>query len=70
MALLWTRGGAAWACPVCYSQTGLLVRAGILHQAFARNVVVTMIPFLVFAAAVTWIYYRFPLPSVEGGHGS
>lgn len=63
--LLWVQGGVAWGCPVCYSRTGVLVRAGILDHAFGRNVLVTVLPFAVFGAVVAWVYYRLPVPSAE-----
>lgn len=62
--LVWMRADRAWGCPVCYSRTGMLVRAGILDHAFGRNVLVTLLPFAVFGALVTWVYYQLPVPSV------
>lgn len=46
------------ACPLCHTETGQQVRAGILNGDFTSNLLVTVAPFPVFALIVGWIYYR------------
>jgi hypothetical protein len=58
--LVW--GASALACPVCESETGQKVRAGIFSEDFESNVVLTLLPFPVLAGLVALIYYGFPNP--------
>lgn len=44
------------ACPVCSSETGELVRAGIFNRDFGWNVVQTLLPFPILFAVVAWLY--------------
>jgi hypothetical protein len=64
-----------WACPLCRSDTGRRVRAGIFNADFGENLLVTLLPFLVFLAVVAWIHFGLPrsrgksrqaMPSVDG----
>jgi hypothetical protein len=48
------------ACPLCHSETGILVRAGIFDAQFTTNVLYTLSPFPVFLLIVWLIYYHFP----------
>ena len=66
-ALVFT--GAAAACPVCESETGQKVRAGIFGEDFGTNVALTLSPFPVLAGLVALIYFAFPNPSCRGGMG-
>ncbi|MFL5814104.1 MAG: hypothetical protein ACJ763_11050 [Bdellovibrionia bacterium] len=45
------------ACPLCHTETGQQVRAGILGSDFTSNLLVILAPFPVFALVVGWIYY-------------
>jgi hypothetical protein len=51
---------AALACPVCDTATGHAVRAGIFGSDFGPNLLVTVLPFLVFTAIAAAIYYGPP----------
>ena len=46
----------AMACPLCHSPAGEQVRAGIFNDAFGLRLLVTTLPFAVFAALVAWLY--------------
>jgi hypothetical protein len=61
----------AAACPVCDSETGRTIRAGIFDDDFGANVLLTLLPFPVLAGVVVLIHYAFPNPrlSLEGGAG-
>ena len=50
----------AAACPVCDTETGKDVRAGIFDEDFGRNAVLTLLPFPVLLAAVAMIHFGFP----------
>src|SRR5438270_702111 len=52
---------AAYSCPVCHTQTGEQVRAGIFNRGFGLNLVAIALPFPVFACIVGWIYFGKPL---------
>jgi len=49
------------ACPLCHTQTGRQVRAGIFDAHFSGNLLCTLIPFPLFLCIVAVIYYRFPV---------
>jgi hypothetical protein len=51
---------AAWACPLCESETGRRVRAGLLGADFGYNLVATLLPFPVFLGIIAWIHFGFP----------
>jgi len=48
---------SVWACPLCYSDTGKLVRAGIFNGDFLFNSAVTLLPFVVFTVIGLILYY-------------
>ena len=50
----------ASACPVCDTETGRDVRAGIFDGAFGRNVSLTLLPFPVLLAVVAMIHFGLP----------
>jgi hypothetical protein len=50
----------ATACPVCNTNTGQQVRAGIFDQDFARNLLATLLPFPLLFGAVAAIHYGWP----------
>lgn len=52
--------GAAHSCPICHTQTGQQVRAGLFDSGFGWNLFVTGLPFPIFAAAVIWVYFSKP----------
>ncbi len=64
-ALLWT--SSAWACPLCESETGERVRAGIFDADFGTNLAVTLLPFPLFLGIVALIH--FGPPWARGGSG-
>jgi hypothetical protein len=51
---------AARACPLCHTETGAQVRAGIFGEDFGTNLVLTLLPFPVLAALVLVTHYAFP----------
>lgn len=55
------------ACPLCESETGRQVRAGIFDDDFGKNVVLTLLPFPVLAVIVALIYYG--PPAIRRPHG-
>jgi hypothetical protein len=50
---------AATACPVCTTQTGAAVRAGIFNDQFWSNVTLTSLPLLTLLGIVALIYFDF-----------
>jgi hypothetical protein len=44
-----------WACPVCDTETGALVRAGIFDGRFVPTLLAVAAPFPVLVAAVAWL---------------
>ena len=51
---------ASFACPVCHTETGVEVRAGIFDEQFAKNVALTLIPFPVLVGVVAVIHFGLP----------
>ncbi len=47
---------AASACPVCHSETGKEVRAGLFNEDFTSNLVASIIPFPIFLGIVAAIH--------------
>jgi uncharacterized membrane protein len=47
----------ALACPLCDSETGRQVRAGIFNADFVTNLVLTLLPFPVLLGLVAWIHF-------------
>ncbi len=61
MAAMMVLGPApVWACPLCKSETGERVRAGIFNADFGYNLVVTLLPFAVFLTIVATIHHGLP----------
>lgn len=58
---------SAPACPLCESETGRQVRAGIFDDDFGKNVALTLIPFPVLAVIVAFIYHG--PPTIRRPHG-
>jgi hypothetical protein len=54
----WT--SPARACPLCESETGERVRAGIFNAEFGYNLLVTLLPFSVLLAIVALIHFGLP----------
>ncbi|GAC1447436.1 MAG: hypothetical protein NVSMB9_29580 [Isosphaeraceae bacterium] len=48
------------ACPLCDSETGERVRAGLFNAEFGYNLFVTLLPFPVFLAIVAVIHFGLP----------
>ena len=53
---------AGYTCPVCNSATGKKVRASVLGPDLLYNLVVTIVPFAIFALIVVLIYHGGRLP--------
>ena len=51
---------SAWACPLCESETGERVRAGIFGDDFGSNLAVTLLPFPLFLGIVALIHFGPP----------
>jgi hypothetical protein len=59
-AMLFLGASSARACPLCDSETGERVRAGIFNAEFGYNLLATLLPFSAFLAIVTSIHYGWP----------
>jgi hypothetical protein len=46
----------AAACPLCHTQTGEQVRAGIFNSNFGLNLMAMALPFVVFVGVVAWLH--------------
>jgi hypothetical protein len=57
---LWLSATVATACPICHTETGKKVRAGIFNDEFASNAAMTLLPFPVLIAAVAFIHFGPP----------
>jgi hypothetical protein len=51
----------ALACPLCHTKTGRQVRAGIFGPDFGFNLLVTIIPFVIFLGITAFIYFGPPI---------
>ncbi len=58
---------SAWACPLCESETGERVRAGIFDADFGYNLFVTVLPFSMFLAIVVLIHSCWPWAKGHSG---
>jgi hypothetical protein len=52
--------GPAPACPLCGTDTGRQVRAGIFGDDFGRNLLLTVLPFAVLLGIVALIHFGLP----------
>lgn len=59
-AVLLLLAPAASACPVCASETGQQVKAGIFNDHFGHKLILTVLPFPVFLGLVAAIHFGFP----------
>jgi hypothetical protein len=62
--ILWLGATPVRACPLCESETGQRVRAGIFNADFGHNLVVTLLPFPLFLGIIYLIYSGPPWPKV------
>lgn len=62
-ALLLVGPSDASACPVCHTETGQQVRAGIFDESFGRNLVLTLLPFPILAGVAAAIHFGIPTPT-------
>ena len=65
MTLPWASSAAA--CPLCESETGERVRAGIFNADFGHNLAVTVLPFSAFLAIVALIHTGWPWAKSRSG---
>lgn len=56
-AVVLTAAAPALACPICDTGTGQQVRAGILDDQFAFNLVATLLPFPILIGIVAVIHF-------------
>lgn len=68
--LLLASAATAAACPVCDSDAGRTVRAGIFGDDFGTNVLLTLLPFPVLFGVVALIHFAFPNPRLSVGDGT
>lgn len=61
VTLLVSRSVAS-ACPVCESETGRQVQAGIFNAQFWPNVFMTLLPFPVLLVIVALIFFDLTIP--------
>jgi hypothetical protein len=47
----------ASGCPLCHTQTGEQLRAGIFNGSFGWNLLATLLPFPIFAGVVAFLYF-------------
>ena len=59
-AMLILGASPVWACPLCKSETGERVRAGIFGADFGSNLAVTLLPFPIFLGIIALIYLGPP----------
>jgi hypothetical protein len=52
------------ACPLCNSDTGRLVRAGIINKQFGSNLLLTLLPGGVLLAIVFLIHLGWPATNI------
>ena len=62
LIVLLLTSAAGYACPICNSATGRKVRASVLGPDLPYNLVITTIPFAIFALIVILIYHGGRLP--------
>ena len=65
--ILWLGAAPVRACPLCESETGQRVRAGIFNADFGRNLVVTLLPFPLFLGIIYLIHSGPPWPKPGSG---
>jgi hypothetical protein len=53
-AAAWLTPATALACPVCETETGRQIRAGIFGAGFAHDVLLSVLPFVVMGVATSW----------------
>jgi hypothetical protein len=61
--LLWAflvAASVAMACPICHTETGKKVRAGIFNDEFGSNAAMTLLPFPVLISLVALIHFGPP----------
>ena len=51
---------AALACSLCHTETGKQVRSGIFGPDFGFNLLVTVMPFVIFLVITALIYFGVP----------
>lgn len=56
-ALLLLPGAPAFACPVCHTETGAQVRAGIFGEDFGANLLVAAMPFPIFLGIAAALHF-------------
>ncbi len=56
----------AWACPLCRSEAGERVRAGLFGSEFGYNLFVTLLPFPIFLGIIAWIHFGIPKAGRRG----
>lgn len=61
---------SALACPLCKSETGRQVRAGIFDADFGYNLLLTLLPFIVLLAVVALIHFGVPWGRVKPAAGT
>jgi hypothetical protein len=65
--LLFSQG--APGCPICHTEIGEQVRAGILNSSFGTMFLLTIAPFPIFAAVITLLYFGKPRTGTKKDEG-
>jgi hypothetical protein len=65
LSFLWAT--SARACPLCVSDTGQRVRAGIFNADFGYNLAMTLLPFPLFLGIIYLIHSGPPWPKPGSG---
>ncbi len=60
LASVLTLCSAVSACPLCRSETGERVRAGIFNAEIGYNLFATLIPFPIFLGIIAWMHFGVP----------
>jgi hypothetical protein len=58
----------AFACPFCHTETGKQIRSGVFGSDFRFNLIVTIIPFVIFLGITALIYFGFPTRGSRSKH--
>ena len=66
-ALMLLGASSVRACPLCESETGERVRAGIFNADFGYNLFVSVLPFVAFLAIVALIHSGWPWAEGDSG---
>jgi hypothetical protein len=64
---LFVLASEAFACPLCHTEAGHQVRAGIFNSTFPMKLLLTAAPFPVLAGLIAFIYFGMPKIAILDG---